>query len=485
MNRFREGSMKLYFLIGLITLTILGCNDDAKKTEGHFTYLGGEIISPINNEVILSYSDKIIDTLKLNSKNRFLYKLDDFEPGMYSFSLQAADGLEFQMVLLEPQDSIMLRLNTLDFDESLVYTGVGAKKNNYLINEFLQNEIDEKKVYKYCLLDPEDFEDKIDSLMVLKYKKLNAFKAKYKTSDLFNKVAKSNIDYSYYNSKEIYPIIHYRSHKNDVFKSIPDDFYSYRKNINYNDVFLQKDYNYLKFLRNSFNNLALNTHFEHSKQHHINRWNTCYNIDKMTLIDSVVSNAEIKNHLLYLSTINYVTKSKNIENNQAILNFYLSKSTNEENNAMINSYAMSINNLKAGDKLPSIKILDHNNGISNINALVGSPTVISFWSHKYYTHFKESRYKIKELKIKYPEVKFISININDCGLAASKKVLIKNHFSIQNEYQFKDPKYAIEALAIQPLTKTIIIDKHSKIVTSNTNLFSHNFEDQLLGLINR
>lgn len=478
--------MRLYYtIIGLLVFTIFGCKEDTRKAESSFTYLGGEIISPINDVVILSKSDEIIDTLNLNSKNRFLHKFDDFQPGMYTFSLQAADGMEFQMVLLEAQDSIMLRLNTLDFDESLVYTGIGAKKNNYLINEFLQNEIDEKKVYKYCQQTPEEFENKIDSLRDIKYERLNSFKLKYKTSNLFDKVAESSIKYSHYNSKEIYPIIHYRTHKSDVLKSIPDDFYNYRKEINYNDEFLQNDYNYVKFLRNSFNNLALDTHFEHSEHSHINRWNICYNLDKMALIDSVVSNTEIKNHLLYLCTINYLTKSKHTENNKAILDFYLSKSSNLENNAIINSYAASISNLQVGDKFPSISLVDYDNNELNINTVITSPTVVSFWSSRYYNHFKESHYKIKELRVKYPEVRFISINIDDCGLEASKKSLKKNHFAVKNEYQFKNPEHAIKALVIQPMTKTIIIDRHNKIVTSNTNLFSLNFEEQLLGLINR
>ena len=58
------------------------------------------------------------------------------------------------MVLLEPNDSIMLRFNTYEFDESLVFTGIGAKKNNYFINEFLQNEVEETRVFKYGYNNP-------------------------------------------------------------------------------------------------------------------------------------------------------------------------------------------------------------------------------------------------------------------------------------------------------------------------------------------
>lgn len=477
--------MKFYYLIALITFTIFGCKDDVKKTADDFTYLGGEIIAPINDVVVLSNSDRVIDTLKLNSKNRFLYKFEDFEPGIYSFSLQADDGLEFQMVLLEPNDSIMLRLNTTDFDESLVYTGIGAKKNNYLINEFLQNEIEEKRIYKYCRLNPEDFENKIDSLKALKLKKLNAFKSKYITSELFDKLAVANIDYNYYNSKEIYPIFHYRNNKSSILESLPENFYSYRKNINYNDDFLKDHYNYKNFLTNNFNNLAIKTHIEHGNNKPFNRWSLCYNLDRLVLIDSLILNPETKDNLLYQYAINYLSKSKNFENNDAILNFYLKKSTNEENKEFIRSYAASINNLKVGEKLPKVTIVNYRSEVLDINSLINSPTVISFWSHKHYDHFKESHYKIKELKLKYPEVKFIAINVDECGLKTSSKSLKANQFTFNNEYQFKNPEQSIKTLAIKPMTKTIIIDKYKRIVNSNSNLFSLNFEEQLLGLINR
>ena len=477
--------MKFYAAIVIMAFTIFGCKDDVRKTVNNFTYLGGEVINPINDAVVLFHSGQVIDTLKLNSKNRFSYKFKNFKPGLYSFSLQSAVTLEYQTVLLESSDSIIFRLNTADFDESLVYTGFGAKKNNYFMNEFLQNEIQEKEIYKYCLLNPNDFENKIDSLKLLKTKKLKAFKNKYKTSALFDKIANANIDYSYYNGKEIYPIIHYRNNKRSILNLLPEDFYSYRKVINYNDEVLKGYFTYKNFLKNNFNNVAITTHLSHSNNEPFNRWSSCYNIDRLTLIDNLIINTETKENLLYDYTINYLIKNKADENKQAVIDFYLNKSINKKNKAHIDSYSIPINNLKAGDKLPNIAIVNYSSEVLDINALINSHTVISFWSHKYYDHFKESHYKINELKEKYPEVKFIAINVDECGLKTSGKSLKVNHFTFNNEYQFKNPKHSVKVLAIQPMTKTFIVDKHQKIVNSNSNIFSLNFEEQLLGLINR
>mgnify|MGYP001040945361 CR=1 FL=1 len=473
--------MKLHY-IGLLTLiTLLGCKSDYNNAESNYAYLGGEIINPNNDFVILSKDDVVIDTIKLDNRNRFIYKITNLNDGLYTFY----HGGEVQMVLLEPRDSLIFRLNTLEFDESLVFTGIGDKKNNYLINEFLENELQENKIFKFCQLKPEVYQDRIDSLKVLKLNKLKEFKGKYKSSTLFDKIAQANINYSYYSSKEVYPFVHFGSDKEKILKSLPLNFYDYRKDINYNDKFL-KDYQYYNsFLRYSVNNLSLKNHLYHSNEDAFN-WNSiCYNMDRLNLIDSLVSNNLLKEELLYHFTSNFVSKSSNTENNNVLLNLYLSKSTDANNKNKMKRFATSLNNLKVGSVFPSTHIIDSDNAIFEINTLLKSPTVISFWSQSYFDHFKESHYKISELKLKYPEVKFIMINIDNNGLKHFKMSLKENRFDFKDEYQFKSPIESVEALAIQPITKTIIVDKYQKIANSNTNIFSVKFEEQLLGAINR
>lgn len=473
--------MKLHCIGLLILLTLLGCKNDYNNAESGYAYLGGEIINPNNDFVILSKDDVVIDTIKLDNRNRFLYKITNLNDGLYTFY----HGGEIQMVLLEPRDSLVFRLNTMEFDESLVFTGIGDKKNNYLINEFLENELQENKIFKFCQLKPGVYQNRIDSLKLLKLNKLKEFKSKYKSSDLFDKIAQANINYSYYSSKEVYPFVHFGSNKEKILKSLPANFYDYRKDINYNDEFLKNYQYYNSFLRYSANNLALKNHLHHSNEDSFN-WNSiCYNLDRLNLIDSLVSNALLKEELLYHFTSNFVSKSSNTENINELLNSYLSKSDDTNNKNRITRFATSLNNLKVGSAFPSTHIIDSNNAEFEINTLLKSPTVISFWSQSYFDHFKESHYKISELKLKYPEVKFIMINIDRNDLKHFKMSLKESRFDFKDEYQFKTPLESIEALAIQPITKTIIVDKYQKIANSNTNIFSVNFEEQLLGAINR
>src|SRR5690606_33969811 len=161
------------------------------------------------------------------------------------------------MILLEPKDSIMFRLNTHDFDESLVFTGIGDKKNNYLINGFLQNEVEQKLIFKFCQLSASHYQKQIDSLRAENDLKLKKFINKYNPSDLFIKIAEANISYNYYASKEIYPFIHEGNNKRDILNSLPKDFYDYRKDIDYNNDYNKDFFNYNSFLRSTFNNIAL------------------------------------------------------------------------------------------------------------------------------------------------------------------------------------------------------------------------------------
>lgn len=464
----------------LIALFIFGCKDD-KNQAGDYAYLGGEIINPNNNFVVIIESEDVLDTIKLDKHNRFLHKIEHLKPGFYTFK----HGSEIQMVLLEPKDSIMFRLNTLDFDESLVFSGEGSKKNNYLINEFLQNEVIEKKVVKFCQLNPVEFEKEINHIKEKKRKHLNRFIEKNDSSDIFNEIALANINYNYYTHKEIYPIIYYGYSKENIFKELPKKFYDYRKNVDYNNEGYTDYLNYNSFLRSNVNNISLEKHINHAKDGRFKSTSACYNIDRLHLIDSMVTNPSIKNNLLYYFTMSFLSKNKDINKNDEIAALFLSKSTNTKNNEIITNLNNSINILKPGKLFPDIELLTAEKSELHFNSIISRPTAIYFWSNKFLEHFKESHYKVKELKRKYPEFDFVAVNIDNSNLDVWTNTLKVNSFSLSNEYHFKNPEESMHTLSIYPMTKVIIVDKNNVIVNSNANMFSNQFEEQLLGLINK
>ena len=147
--------------LALSVSSFVGCSSNSKHTE---TYFGGKIINPKSNHVVLYSMDKVIDTMYLAKDNTFLGKLENANEGLYSFM----HGSENQYIYLEPQDSLMLRLNAWSFDESMVFAGKGAERNNILIDCFLEDEKDNRMFYKLNHLEPNEFHRKTDSLLALK-----------------------------------------------------------------------------------------------------------------------------------------------------------------------------------------------------------------------------------------------------------------------------------------------------------------------------
>ncbi len=473
--------MKLYITILFLSFALISCKKNTSDVTINHTYFGGEIINPSTKYIVLSQNKTTIDTIYLDKNNRFSHKIKALTAGLHTFR----HGGEYQMILLEPKDSLLLRLNTLDFDESLVYSGKGDKKNNYLVNEFLHNEEEEKYIIQLCQLNAVTFQKHIDSLKNNKLTALNKFNTKHHPSALFLKIAKANIDYFYYSSKEVYPFVHLGENKAGILNALPSNFYDFRKGIDYNDTFLNENHTYNKFLRYNLSNLSLKKHDNHETNACYNRESLCYNLDRLSIIDSLITNTNVKDDLLFHFAMGYLSQSDNAEHNDKLLESYLNKSESELGKFKLTQYTKSINFLKEGRILPKIEVVDYYNNRQDLTASINTPTVLSFWSQKYFKHFKESHYKLKELKVKYPEVKFITINIDTYSVKQTRKILQRQGFLGSNEFKLKNPAEALGVLAIYPMTKTILVNSDKEIINKNTNIFSISFEEQLLGLINK
>ena len=134
-----------YIILSFLILLAASCVD---KEANANTFFGGKIINPKTRFVALYSNDKLIDTLYLNNRNKFLGTYENLDEGLYYFQ----HGNENQYVYLEPKDSLILRLNTWDFDESLVFAGKGAERNNILIDIFLETENERKDFYQFYVL---------------------------------------------------------------------------------------------------------------------------------------------------------------------------------------------------------------------------------------------------------------------------------------------------------------------------------------------
>ena len=65
-----------------------------------------------------------------------------------------------------------------------------------------------------------------------------------------------------------------------------------------------------------------------------------------------MTNENIKNSLLIGATIEFISKNKNVEDYDAILDSYTNKSTNSDQKQYVNRVVTSLKKLKNGNPLP-------------------------------------------------------------------------------------------------------------------------------------
>jgi len=448
----------------------MGCQTNPKEKKAVF--VGGNIINPSNNYVILYDTQNNIDTLYLNDKNRFSHYFTTFKPGIHSF----VHGGKHQSILLEENDSIMIHINTLDFDESIVYNGIGAKKNNYLINLLLKLEKEDYNTNLSFSQSPEDYQRSVETYISKNSDDLESFLKINPNSELFEKVAISSIKYHYFTRKELYPFRHFGVNNLSNFKKLPSNFYDFRTEIVYNDIDLKDFYPYYNFLFPHINNLALEQLTTTNSDFILEDHKLDYTTRKLELIDSLVTNTMIKNNLLKYTTRNFISNSKSIDQSYILYQSFLDKNTNEKDKKYIKDLFKNAQGLQPGYPLPDIEVINHKSETQNINTIIDKTTVIYFWDNASRYHFENSHIRVKTLQEKFPNIDFVSININSMHTYAWKNMIFGNQFKINNEYRFADPSYAKKRLAINYIKKVLVVDSEGVILNATADLFDPSFE---------
>lgn len=439
------------------------------------TWIGGQIINPKSDYVVFLKDNKVLDTLKLDSKNFFHYKSDSIKPGLYSFRHH-----EYQIFYLEPGDSLMLRVNTVDFDESLTYTGKGAARNNLLMDLFLMNESENTLMPALYRLSPADFQDKIDSLRDERMDLFNDYVENQGLCSDFKKVAMANINYDYFSKKELYTSAN-AMNMNLKPEDFPTEFYSYRDEIDFGNEELRAYYPYYRFLNRYFDNLAHNQNQNTGK--YLNRNSFDHNYHKMKIIDSLVECDILKNNLLYTCARRYLVNAKDIDNEKQMVAMFKGTNTNEKHHMEIEKLADRTMQLTPGNTLPNIMLVSYDNVMKDVHTIINRPTVLYFWSAESVKHFKNLHSRAAELKSKYPEYDFKGIN-TDTHFKKWKEVVYKAGYNPLHEYQLENIKDAEQKLLINSINKAIIVDENGIILDGHTNLFSPTIEENLLGYLN-
>ena len=456
---------KLKFLKLIILAIILffssSCNNNNSRDN---FFLGGEIINPSSNYVNFYYNNIKIDSIELNSENKFFKNLENIQPGIYRIEHIP----ENQYVIIESGDSLWIRVNVEDFKESLSFSGKGSSKNNFLVDMSNLNDYENDFLSQIYNQESSDYKFAIDSLMDEKKVIWEHFNKSVNQKTLGRNITKASIKYNYYNKLERYALLKGRKWSKDE----REEYFSYRDEVNLNDSELSLFEPYVTYLMNYFNEKTLDS----GEIYFYEKNNTDFNIKKLLIIDSQINDPYLKNNLARATAIEEILNFKNNDLHDEFIDYYTYVNTSTRYLEEITKLYRDIEKMKKGNILPEVNILNFNGDIiSSTEEFIGSKTIIYFWSQTQMNHYRRTIRRVEELKQNYPEYRFVGICIQPYTDMVSQAQNILN-LDLSNQFSFKDFESSSKDWVLTFLNKTIVTDEKVKIIDGFNNLFTNDVE---------
>ncbi len=467
--------MKFKIIFPLLFLCALAACQKGTSSSAEI-YIGGLIVNPTSKFVVLLKRGVVIDTFYLDNNNRFGGKLTTAEQGLYVFKHPP----ENQTMYLEPGDSTMVFINTLEFDESLAFSGKGSEKSNYLNSMYLLNQENNDFILSYYKLEPSEFAFKTDSIRDNRIAELAKLDKRNRFSDEFLTIAKASINYEFYDLRERYAYL-IRRYSKEYIEKIPDDFHAYRQNISFNDEQLEDYYVYLNLIDDYLRTRSMeDCKIDHSENA------GCFNLTdhdninrRITLADSLITNKRIKNIFIDRLAAQGIIYSKNQQQIRNIIDHLKEIDYSGNRIEDLRQMADIQNALLPGNNLGKLKLLNINKDTVEIRQISNKPKITYQWSVNSRNHYKWQQTRINDLKEKYPEIDFIGINI-DKDQFEEWNTIVKNKKS-PNNLEFKLSTIAInEVLLNNYLNKMLFLDSSGTIIKGNTKMNSLDLETSIV-----
>lgn len=441
-------------------LLLLSCNETVDTPTSAF--FGGQIINPSSDYISLYKYDQRIDSLNLNEKNRFSRKYDSLDFGLFRMEHLP----ENQMVLIEAGDSIWSYANMSDFNASLVFSGIGSAKNNFLMDTYLDLEAEIGFLSSKYATNSQEFGHIIDSLLLEKRNKWNLFVQQNKLSPLAQKVTQAAYVYPYANRLERYALIRGKSSvKND------STFFDFRQFLTYGEKDLIFFEPYITYLMSYLSQEAL----EEKKNFLQEKGNTEFNIKRLQLIDERINHPTLRNILARTVAYEELLNFRNHDYHETFLKYYMSLNSSPLYLNEILGLHRALIQMEPGQKLPLAQLENHKGEVINSDILFkGQPTVLYFWSQTQMNHFKRTHERVMQYKEQFPDYRFIGICIQPYNdLVRNYQEIMK--ISPEDQMALVNFEQVSNEWVITLLNKGIIIDQNGIILDGFANFSAANF----------
>lgn len=304
----------MYLRILLILLLFFSCKSD------NTTVFSGKILNNTSDSISIYKDNNMIYEAVVDVDGLFNITIDTITSGLYTFYHEP----EFQYIIIDENDNLQIRLNTLDFDESLVYTGKGSSKNNFLMDVFLRSENDELEINSKLDLAFDTFKNLVDSLY---NKQMNSFKL-FKENNILSNSSKEII-----NTAILYPYIskfHSYIIRNNIEEEIQKDlFINYQNEISYDLDALAYFKPYIDFLYlHIYNNVKIKKDYENSLD---------FNIQRLSYTDKIIKSKLVKSRVLRFHAFGFILQRQDDVKNKTFLKAFFEISKDKKVNEEINN----------------------------------------------------------------------------------------------------------------------------------------------------
>jgi len=462
----RKNNTLIFFKL-IILVNILFFFNSCNNNDPNVFYIGGEIVNPSSSSVNIYRNNIKIDSIELDTDNKFFKQINNVDSGIYRIEHLP----EYQNILVDKGDSIWIRVNGEDFNESLSFSGIGSSKNNFLID--ISNSLNYEDEYLSDMYSQNSirFRELIDSLSQEKENMWIDFINSREQSKLSEKITKSSILYSYANRLERYALL-----RGSNWNSLDSkEYFSYRDELNLNDSDLILFEPYITYLMNYFNKSVLDS----SQVYFYQKNNTDFNIKKLVLIDTEIKDDNLKNNLSRATAIEELLNFKNHNFHERFIGYYSYINSSQIYYDEILRLHNDINKMQTGNKLPEINLMNINqNIISSDDALKNKKTLIYFWSQTQMNHYRRTIRRVNELEKNFPQYRYVGICIQPYNDLVNQAQTILN-VTMDNQFSFTNFESSSKDWVLTYLNKAIIIDRKSKIIDGFGNLFSNSIEQSL------
>ena len=457
--------IKRILLIFLCVGLILSCQTEKKSLRGVF--IGGQIINPSSRKVTLYQGNKPLEVFELDENLRFKKKYDSLNSGI--FKLEQLP--EYQSLLLEEGDSIWVRINAATFNESIVYSGSGASKNNFLMELFLRQEKENDYLSSKYSSSRKIFSQLLDSMLLEKKKLWIRMDSLNTLSPIAQKVTQAAYIYPYATIRERYALL-----RGSKWTAQEDSlYYGFQKYLNYGDNDLAFFNPYVNYVLNFINKKALKPGASYFKI----KQTTDFNIKRLEALDKNIKGSLLRNNLARAIAFEEILNFENHGQQERFLQFYATINTSPVYLAEVLNLHNDISSLEPKNLLPNILLQNSKRDTINSNILLkDKTTVIYFWSQTQMNHYRNSTERVNRFQKKYPRIRFVGICIQPFNAMVDEiqkimEVDKKNQFALIN---FES---ASKAWVLTLLNKAMIIDSKGGVIEGFGNFLDTNFESLL------